>query len=129
MKYRFYIIEKIKIANELHIQIYIHLFTFIIANINMFRYLFFILIFTFIVIFISYKPLLTRSKRYFTLLFIFRFFSISIILFLLLNVSIFRTKILVKTPLTKVYFDRGSYKYHGRVKLLADELRKNGMEF
>ena len=29
----------------------------------------------------------------------------------------------------KIYFDRGIYKYHGRVKLLADELRKNGMEF
>ena len=31
--------------------------------------------------------------------------------------------------ITKVYFDRGIYKYHGRVKLLADELRKNRMEF
>ena len=31
--------------------------------------------------------------------------------------------------ITKIYFDRGIYKYHGRVKLLADELRKNGMEF
>ena len=31
--------------------------------------------------------------------------------------------------ITKVYFDRGVYKYHGRVKILADELRKNGMKF
>jgi len=29
----------------------------------------------------------------------------------------------------KIYFDRGIYKYHGRVKVFADTLRKNGMEF
>ena len=29
----------------------------------------------------------------------------------------------------KVYFDRGENKYHGRVKLFADTLRKNGLKF
>ena len=29
----------------------------------------------------------------------------------------------------KIYFDRGVYKYHGRVKIFAETLRKNGMEF
>ena len=31
--------------------------------------------------------------------------------------------------ITKIYFDRGNYKFHGRVKTFADTLRKNGMEF
>ena len=31
--------------------------------------------------------------------------------------------------ITKIFFDRGIYKYHGRVKVFAETLRKNGMEF
>jgi len=31
--------------------------------------------------------------------------------------------------ITKIFFDRGGYKYHGRVKIFAETLRKNGMEF
>ena len=31
--------------------------------------------------------------------------------------------------ITKVYFDRGIYRYHGRVKIFAETLRANGMEF
>ena len=31
--------------------------------------------------------------------------------------------------INNVYFDRGSYKYHGRVKTFADTLRKNGLKF
>tara|TARA_Y100001980_G_C14273360_1_gene110505 strand:+ start:200 stop:556 length:357 start_codon:yes stop_codon:yes gene_type:complete len=31
--------------------------------------------------------------------------------------------------ITKIFFDRGIYKYHGRVKIFAETLRENGMEF
>ena len=31
--------------------------------------------------------------------------------------------------IAKIYFDRKVYKYHGRVKIFAEILRKNGMEF
>ena len=35
----------------------------------------------------------------------------------------------IEKKITKIYFDRGIYKYHGRVKIFAETLRKNGMEF
>ena len=35
----------------------------------------------------------------------------------------------LEKKITKIYFDRGVYKYHGRVKIFAETLRKNGMEF
>ena len=35
----------------------------------------------------------------------------------------------LEKKITKIFFDRGIYKYHGRVKIFADTLRKNGMEF
>ena len=35
----------------------------------------------------------------------------------------------LEKKITKIYFDRGIYKYHGRVKTFAETLRKNGMEF
>ena len=34
-----------------------------------------------------------------------------------------------KKNITKIYFYRGIYKYHGRIKIFAETLRKNGLEF
>ena len=31
--------------------------------------------------------------------------------------------------ISEVYFDRGEYKYHGRIKVFAETLRKNGLKF
>tara|TARA_B000000460_G_C21393082_1_gene339016 strand:+ start:266 stop:613 length:348 start_codon:yes stop_codon:yes gene_type:complete len=35
----------------------------------------------------------------------------------------------LEKKITKVYFDRGGYKYHGRIRIFADVLRKNGVIF
>ena len=35
----------------------------------------------------------------------------------------------IEKKITKVFFDRGGYKYHGRIKIFADALRKNGLSF
>ena len=49
------------------------------------------------------------------------------------DVSIYVAELLAKKALekkiTKVFFDRGRFKYHGRIKSFAEALRKNGLNF
>ena len=35
----------------------------------------------------------------------------------------------LEKKITKVYFDRGRYKFHGRIKIFAEILRKKGINF
>ena len=35
----------------------------------------------------------------------------------------------LEKKITEVFFDRGKYKYHGRIKVFAEMLRKNGLNF
>ena len=49
------------------------------------------------------------------------------------DISIYIAELLAKRALeqkiTQVYFDRGRYKFHGRIKIFAEALRKKGLNF
>ena len=45
------------------------------------------------------------------------------------HIAIILAKRALEKKITKVYFDRGRYKYHGRIKNFAETLRKNGINF
>ena len=46
-----------------------------------------------------------------------------------INVADILVKKALEKKITKVYFDRGRYKYHGRIKAFAEALRKGGLVF
>lgn len=46
-----------------------------------------------------------------------------------INVAELLSKKALEKKITKVYFDRGNYKYHGRIKKFAETLRKGGLVF
>ena len=46
-----------------------------------------------------------------------------------LHVAEILAKKALEKKITKVYLDRGGYKYHGRIKIFVDALRKGGMIF
>ena len=46
-----------------------------------------------------------------------------------LDVAEILAKKALEKKITKVYFDRGMYKYHGRIKFFAEALRKRGLIF
>ena len=46
-----------------------------------------------------------------------------------LNVAQILVKKALEKKITNVYFDRGGYKYHGRIKSFAEAIRKGGLRF
>jgi len=46
-----------------------------------------------------------------------------------LHVAGILAKKALEKKITKVYLDRGGYKYHGRIKIFVDALRKGGLTF
>ena len=45
------------------------------------------------------------------------------------DVAAILAKKALEKKITNVYFDRGRYKYHGRIKIFAEALRKGGLNF
>ena len=46
-----------------------------------------------------------------------------------LDVALILVKKALEKKITSVYFDRGAYKYHGRIKSFAEAIRKGGLRF